>query len=108
MTGDVLPYFDAFSMVVPDDSACIVTVPITLDIASDHEEEKPCLNTQNPNITNVRYATLLGVPARDCGGWFLTTEQRKKDRVNGMVNGGWFFKRRDRKESEEREMDHSF
>ncbi|KAL2468921.1 Bifunctional fucokinase/fucose pyrophosphorylase [Forsythia ovata] len=36
MTGDVLPCFDAFSMVLPEDSACIVTVPITLDIASNH------------------------------------------------------------------------
>ncbi|KAF6153671.1 hypothetical protein GIB67_000904 [Kingdonia uniflora] len=36
MTGDVLPCFDAFKMVLPDDSSCIITVPITLDIASNH------------------------------------------------------------------------
>ncbi|XP_022895825.1 bifunctional fucokinase/fucose pyrophosphorylase [Olea europaea var. sylvestris] len=36
MTGDVLPCFDASRMVLPEDSACIVTVPITLDIASNH------------------------------------------------------------------------
>ncbi|MFS7932045.1 putative transferase [Helianthus anomalus] len=36
MTGDVLPCFDASSMVLPEDTACIITVPITLDIASNH------------------------------------------------------------------------
>ncbi|CAN6903415.1 unnamed protein product [Brassica oleracea] len=36
MTGDVLPCFDAFKMTLPEDSASIVTVPITLDIASNH------------------------------------------------------------------------
>ncbi|KAM7511867.1 hypothetical protein LguiB_010742 [Lonicera macranthoides] len=36
MTGDVLPCFDAFTMVLPEDSPCIITVPITLDIASNH------------------------------------------------------------------------
>lgn len=36
MTGDVLPCFDAFSMVLPEDTASVVTVPITLDIASNH------------------------------------------------------------------------
>ncbi|XP_058104866.1 bifunctional fucokinase/fucose pyrophosphorylase isoform X2 [Magnolia sinica] len=36
MTGDVLPCFDASTMVLPDDAACIITVPITLDIASNH------------------------------------------------------------------------
>lgn len=36
MTGDVLPVFDAFSMVLPEDTSCIITVPITLDIASNH------------------------------------------------------------------------
>ncbi|XP_078447858.1 L-fucokinase/GDP-L-fucose pyrophosphorylase isoform X2 [Wolffia australiana] len=36
MTGDVLPCFDASMMVIPTDSPCIVTVPITLDIASHH------------------------------------------------------------------------
>ncbi|XP_076955771.1 bifunctional fucokinase/GDP-fucose pyrophosphorylase-like isoform X1 [Bidens hawaiensis] len=35
MTGDVLPCFDASAMVLPDTS-CIITVPITLDIASNH------------------------------------------------------------------------
>ncbi|KAI4364684.1 hypothetical protein MLD38_020741 [Melastoma candidum] len=36
MTGDVLPCFDASTMVLPEDSSTIVTVPITLDIASNH------------------------------------------------------------------------
>ncbi|EOA14811.1 hypothetical protein CARUB_v10028118mg [Capsella rubella] len=36
MTGDVLPCFDAFKMRLPEDAASIVTVPITLDIASNH------------------------------------------------------------------------
>lgn len=36
MTGDVLPCFDASTMILPDDSCSIITVPITLDIASNH------------------------------------------------------------------------
>lgn len=36
MTGDVLPCFDASDLVLPDDAACIVTVPTTLDVASNH------------------------------------------------------------------------
>ncbi|KAL6128528.1 hypothetical protein ACLB2K_071883 [Fragaria x ananassa] len=36
MTGDVLPCFDASNMVLPEDTSCIITVPITLDIASNH------------------------------------------------------------------------
>ena len=36
MTGDVLPCFDASSMTLPEDTSCIVTVPITVDIASNH------------------------------------------------------------------------
>lgn len=36
MTGDVLPCFDASTIVLPDDSCCIITVPITLDVASNH------------------------------------------------------------------------
>lgn len=36
MTGDVLPCFDASNLVIPDDAACIVTVPTTLDVASNH------------------------------------------------------------------------
>ncbi|URD82368.1 L-fucokinase [Musa troglodytarum] len=36
MTGDVLPCFDASTMILPDDSGCIITVPITLDIAANH------------------------------------------------------------------------
>lgn len=36
MTGDVLPCFDASTLTLPDDAACIITVPITLDIASNH------------------------------------------------------------------------
>lgn len=36
MTGDVLPCFDASAIVIPEDASCIITVPITLDIASNH------------------------------------------------------------------------
>lgn len=36
MTGDVLPCFDASTMILPKDASCIITVPITLDIASNH------------------------------------------------------------------------
>ncbi|EEF39019.1 ATP binding protein, putative [Ricinus communis] len=36
MTGDVLPCFDASALVIPDNASCIITVPITLDIASNH------------------------------------------------------------------------
>lgn len=36
MTGDVLPCFDASAMVIPEDASCIITVPITLDVASNH------------------------------------------------------------------------
>lgn len=36
MTGDVLPCFDASMLTLPEDSSCIVTVPITLDVASNH------------------------------------------------------------------------
>ncbi|XP_020247299.1 bifunctional fucokinase/fucose pyrophosphorylase isoform X1 [Asparagus officinalis] len=36
MTGDVLPCFDASTIVLPAHSSCIITVPITLDIASNH------------------------------------------------------------------------
>ncbi|XP_021767298.1 bifunctional fucokinase/fucose pyrophosphorylase-like isoform X1 [Chenopodium quinoa] len=36
MTGDVLPCFDASNMFLPEDASCIITVPITLDIASNH------------------------------------------------------------------------
>lgn len=36
MTGDVLPCYDASTMVLPEDTSCIITVPITLDIASNH------------------------------------------------------------------------
>lgn len=36
MTGDVLPCFDASKMILPEDTSCIITVPITLDIASNH------------------------------------------------------------------------
>lgn len=36
MTGDVLPCFDASNLVLSDDAACIVTVPTTLDVASNH------------------------------------------------------------------------
>ncbi|KAK4778063.1 hypothetical protein SAY87_018250 [Trapa incisa] len=36
MTGDVLPCFDASTMILPDDASSIITVPITLDIAANH------------------------------------------------------------------------
>ncbi|XP_072957841.1 bifunctional fucokinase/GDP-fucose pyrophosphorylase [Typha angustifolia] len=36
MTGDVLPCFDASKMTLPDDASCIITVPINLDVASNH------------------------------------------------------------------------
>ena len=36
MTGDVLPCFDASTLTLPEDTSCIITVPITLDIASNH------------------------------------------------------------------------
>ncbi|PON39024.1 4-diphosphocytidyl-2C-methyl-D-erythritol kinase [Trema orientale] len=36
MTGDVLPCFDASALILPQDTSCIITVPITLDIASNH------------------------------------------------------------------------
>lgn len=36
MTGDVFPCFDASMLTLPEDSSCIVTVPITLDVASNH------------------------------------------------------------------------
>ncbi|XP_031499044.1 bifunctional fucokinase/fucose pyrophosphorylase isoform X1 [Nymphaea colorata] len=36
MTGDVLPCFDTSTMVLPNDASCIITVPITLDIAANH------------------------------------------------------------------------
>ncbi|MED6180184.1 hypothetical protein PIB30_007689 [Stylosanthes scabra] len=36
MTGDVLPCFDASTMTLPQDTSCIITVPITLDVASNH------------------------------------------------------------------------
>jgi len=36
MTGDVLPCFDASNLVLPEDAACIVTVPTTLDVAANH------------------------------------------------------------------------
>lgn len=36
MTGDVLPCFDASFLILPEDTSCIITVPITLDVASNH------------------------------------------------------------------------
>ncbi|TXG63061.1 hypothetical protein EZV62_010055 [Acer yangbiense] len=36
MTGDVLPCFDTSTIILPEDASCIITVPITLDIASNH------------------------------------------------------------------------
>lgn len=36
MTGDVLPCFDASMMTLPEDTSCVITVPITLDVASNH------------------------------------------------------------------------
>jgi len=36
MTGDVLPCFDASLVTLPMDTSCIITVPITLDVAANH------------------------------------------------------------------------
>ncbi|XP_020085219.1 bifunctional fucokinase/fucose pyrophosphorylase isoform X2 [Ananas comosus] len=36
MTGDVLPCFDASNMILPDDASCIITAPITMDVACNH------------------------------------------------------------------------
>ncbi|KAE8703639.1 Bifunctional fucokinase/fucose pyrophosphorylase [Hibiscus syriacus] len=36
MTGDVLPCFDASTLILPPVASTIITVPITLDIASNH------------------------------------------------------------------------
>ncbi|XVF72991.1 hypothetical protein PTKIN_Ptkin12aG0165500 [Pterospermum kingtungense] len=36
MTGDVLPCFDASTLILPPDASTIITVPITLDIAANH------------------------------------------------------------------------
>ncbi|TYG89820.1 hypothetical protein ES288_A12G131400v1 [Gossypium darwinii] len=36
MTGDVLPCFDASTLILPPDSSTIITVPITLEIAANH------------------------------------------------------------------------
>lgn len=36
MTGDVLPCFDSSTLNLPVDASCIITVPITLDIAANH------------------------------------------------------------------------
>nr|GEV68809.1 hypothetical protein [Tanacetum cinerariifolium] len=36
LTGDVLPCFDASAMVLPDDTSCNITIPITVDVASTH------------------------------------------------------------------------
>lgn len=36
MTGDVLPCFDASILVLPEDAACVISVPIALDIAANH------------------------------------------------------------------------
>lgn len=36
MTGDVLPCFDASNMILPDDASCIITTPITMDVACNH------------------------------------------------------------------------
>ncbi|KMT20263.1 hypothetical protein BVRB_1g002670 [Beta vulgaris subsp. vulgaris] len=52
MTGDVLPCFDASIMNLPEDASCIITVPITLDIASNHgvvvASKSPCLDAFSP------------------------------------------------------------
>ncbi|GLJ56197.1 hypothetical protein SUGI_1206660 [Cryptomeria japonica] len=50
MTGDVLPCFDSSSMVFPDDGACVVTVPITLDIARNHGVI--VLSSTNTSVSN--------------------------------------------------------
>lgn len=50
MTGDVLPCFDASIMTLRQDTSSIITVPITLDVASNHGvivAAKPEHSTQN-------------------------------------------------------------
>ncbi|QHN85512.1 hypothetical protein HN51_039874 [Arachis hypogaea] len=56
MTGDVLPCFDASTMTLPQDTSCIITVPITLDVASNHGvivAAKTKNNTQNYAVSLV-------------------------------------------------------
>ncbi|CAL9068071.1 bifunctional fucokinase/fucose pyrophosphorylase-like isoform X1 [Musa acuminata AAA Group] len=55
MTGDVLPCFDASTMILPDDSGCIITVPITLDIAANHG----VVVASSDGITNDDYSICL-------------------------------------------------
>lgn len=70
MTGDVLPCFDAFSMVLPEDAASIVTVPITLDIASNH---------------GVIVATKIGLPDDKCSV-FLVENLLQKPNIEDLVH----------------------
>ncbi|KAL8494886.1 hypothetical protein ACS0TY_019160 [Phlomoides rotata] len=69
MTGDVLPCFDAFSMVLPEDAASIVTVPITLDIASNH---------------GVIVASKIGLP--DDKSVFLVENLLQKPNIEDLVD----------------------
>lgn len=36
MAGEVLLCFDASTMILPEDASCIITIPIALDITSNH------------------------------------------------------------------------
>ncbi|XP_071716709.1 bifunctional fucokinase/GDP-fucose pyrophosphorylase [Rutidosis leptorrhynchoides] len=63
MTGDVLPCFDASVMVLPEDTSCIITVPITLDIASNHGVVVASKTGNSDDISSVtRVANLLQKP----------------------------------------------
>ncbi|XP_047315661.1 bifunctional fucokinase/fucose pyrophosphorylase [Impatiens glandulifera] len=66
MTGDVLPLFDASTMVLPDDTSCIITVPITLDIASNHGVVVASRNEiQNENYQLSLVENLLQKPSAE-------------------------------------------
>lgn len=66
MTGDVLPCFDASTLILPEDASCIVTVPITLDIASNHGvivASKSAISDESYNVSLVD--NLLQKPSLD-------------------------------------------
>ncbi|KAJ8511781.1 hypothetical protein OPV22_002215 [Ensete ventricosum] len=55
MTRDFLPCFDGSTMILPDDSGCIITGPITLDIAANHG----VVVASSDGITNDDYSICL-------------------------------------------------
>lgn len=66
MTGDVLPCFDASAMVLPEDTSCIITVPITLDIASNHGVIVASKTGNSDEVCSVNpVANLLQKPSLD-------------------------------------------